>query len=1513
MQNKQLHRSIFWHRLRHTLQRILLVTFCFLLVLNTLLQTTALQSFIAQTASSYLSERLNIKIEIEQVRISLMMDVMLKGVTIEDSHQNEMITIKYFYTRLSAAQLARKSFRLSEVEMHEGGFTMRKYAGDSLFNYTDLIGKPDTLKKKSPGMSFELYCRSAKLKNCYFNMINENNPSRNGFDWNNMQLDLTKVEGRNIVVNNDEISVEVKDIVTSDVSGFKLNKFTSTIKWLDDGWYFDDTFILTPSSTLDFDLKFGYSSFNHIGEFVDSITIASTFRPSILDVQDIAYFAESLKPYTLITDIETKFNGTLKDFTVKDLKLDFGESSSLAMNGRFRGILEPETAIMDITIKQLTTSWKELDAFHLPIGNIALPSPLQEPITLTMQFNGAIKEFKTDFTLQTEIGQLASSIIMGWDETLNDYIYEADVSSGSIHVGALANASDILGDGIFHIKLKGAGLSLKNADIDVNAMLNSLVLMGYTYENVHVDGLFQEQKFNGFAGIADKNIDLAFNGIVDLSDSLPSFDFRLNLRDVYLSRLHLITGRKEDLRLSTDITMKAKGNSIDNILGLLRINDFSVIEGREVYRFDSLQMLTYQSDTANRNTRIRSDLLNARISGNYQLNQLGAAYHQLIGNYLASIGQPSDNQFDLSSNLNWNIDIKDISPVTRFFIPELNIPKGLHLEQDVDFESDNLLIKGSSPLVKYSGMTFSDFNIYAESRPYGTSLKTGFGEISFMEASDSSGIRIEDFEINTLIANDSLRYSLSWDRQLGDSVDISFLDGIIDFQMFPKLGMTLTDMDIAFRNDDDAWTVNPDNHISYDSTALTIDHLKFYTNETHTTYIDGTLNKTDTSLLSVEVKGWDLSIVNNALGDLGLNVFGFLSGKVDIIDPYNNLSVKSDLTIDSLQLNDNKLGNATLALNWDNKNEAFFIDMNSILEGKRATTNPINIHGHLYPKATDNNLDLSAKLENFGLDILNPFLHKYVGNIGGYLAGSIKATGSMKDPKIDGKFTVQRGTARVLYTGALYSLSGDIIADNDMFRFNNFILYDTLANVAAVEGGIRHKAFTNFELDVKIKPEKFILLSTGRFDNDLFYGTAIATGEASFTGPFNNITIAAQVNTEPNTNVTLPLNTTASVSESTFVIFTQPFDSAAVEVAPPKLLSSTTGLNLLLNVKMTPEAQVRIYLPDDLGRISAGGTGNILLGVDNYGNFNINGTYVISKGEFNLTLQQIINKKLLLNKGSTIRFSGDPLDADVDISATYEVQTSLENLNLGLDDAQMSRRIPVNCIIRMKEKLMNPELSFSIEFPSQTDDLVKSMIYSRIDTTNQVEMTRQAFSLLLLGTFSPDEANSDINYIGIAASSSINMVTNQLNNFLSQTLKGIDIGINYRGGESLSIDEFDLYLRKGLFGDRLIIDANVGMVDNTSGSSSGSSAIAGDASAELKLTNDGRWRLSGFSRSNRNDISKIGTNEYGYTYGIGVGFQRSYNNLKDIGKQQRIIREERKKKREEKRLKKAEANAGSKN
>ncbi|MDL2254856.1 hypothetical protein LJB78_01060 [Bacteroidales bacterium OttesenSCG-928-J16] len=643
--------------------------FALFLLVNTILQTSAVQSLIARKASSYFSELLGLKIEIKQVKISLMLDVMLRGVYVEDSHQHEMISVNYLYARLNSAQLLKKSFRINEVEMTEGGFSMIKYEGESFWNYTDLIGIPDTLREKSSDIAFDLSCRSVKLTNCHFNMVNKNREPRNGFDWNNMHLKLHKVDGRNLVVNNDSISVDIKNIAVADTSGFRLNKFTTTMKFLDDGWYFNNTFILTPESTLDFDFKMGYTTFDNIGNFVDSVTMIATVRPSILDIQDVAYFTETFRDYHLLADLETKFEGTLHDFSVNDFQMDFGENSQLRLDGHFQGILDIETALMNVRMHNLTTSWGDLQALNLPITFLSAPPPapiLKEPLSLILLFNGGIHDFMSDLHVSSKAGDIGAQLKLAWDESLQEHTYDALINTETLHVGYLANIPETLGDGSLNINISGSGLSLETAKIDVIALLDHLIFNDYQYNDIRIDGLFENKTFDGYLGIADDNIKLDFQGEVNLSDSLPAFDFKANIKNAYLTRLHLMKERSDNLRLSTALKMKAKGNSIDNMIGTVNVDNLVLVEDGEIYAVDSIHILSYQADAENRNTRIDSDLLNARINGHYQFSHIGEMIRQLLGNYLASISNSEPENFNLSSNIQGYIEIKDISPVTRF-------------------------------------------------------------------------------------------------------------------------------------------------------------------------------------------------------------------------------------------------------------------------------------------------------------------------------------------------------------------------------------------------------------------------------------------------------------------------------------------------------------------------------------------------------------------------------------------------------------------------------------------------------------------------------------------------------------------------------------------------------------------------------------------------------------------------------------------------------------------------------
>ncbi|MDL2254857.1 hypothetical protein LJB78_01065, partial [Bacteroidales bacterium OttesenSCG-928-J16] len=224
------------------------------------------------------------------------------------------------------------------------------------------------------------------------------------------------------------------------------------------------------------------------------------------------------------------------------------------------------------------------------------------------------------------------------------------------------------------------------------------------------------------------------------------------------------------------------------------------------------------------------------------------------------------------------------------------------MEQTANLEENKLIIKSSAPKIVYNDIVFSNFSLHAQSYPYGTALKTGFDEIAFLQEADSTIVGIEDFLISALMKNDSIRYSISWDRMLGAPVDISFIDGVLNFEEYPKLSMNLPDMSVILRDGDTPWRVKPENRISYDAGNVVVDSLHFFTTDGSRAIIDGAMLKDTTSSVFIDMKNWDLSIVNMFLGESGLAIFGNISGKVALSDIYSDLSADADITIDALRL-----------------------------------------------------------------------------------------------------------------------------------------------------------------------------------------------------------------------------------------------------------------------------------------------------------------------------------------------------------------------------------------------------------------------------------------------------------------------------------------------------------------------------------------------------------------------------------------------------------------------------------
>ncbi|MBR6437326.1 MAG: translocation/assembly module TamB domain-containing protein, partial [Thermoguttaceae bacterium] len=140
--------------------------------------------------------------------------------------------------------------------------------------------------------------------------------------------------------------------------------------------------------------------------------------------------------------------------------------------------------------------------------------------------------------------------------------------------------------------------------------------------------------------------------------------------------------------------------------------------------------------------------------------------------------------------------------------------------------------------------------------------------------------------------------------------------------------------------------------------------------------------------------------------------------------------------------------------------------------------------------------------------------------------------------------------------------------------------------------------------------------------------------------------------------IDIPLSGTSSVDNS-FVVFVQKNEESdtIAETIVPEVVKDGSNFTMNLNAMVNSDAAVNIFLPQNMGSINARGNGNINLGYKG-DDLELRGDYIITSGAFNFVLE-VVKRTFTLRRGGSIRWTGDPTDADIDIVGVYRTKSSL--------------------------------------------------------------------------------------------------------------------------------------------------------------------------------------------------------------------------------------------------------------
>ncbi len=1471
-----------------------------------ILQIPAIQKKLVDRYLRGFSEITGFKASIEDFQLLWFDRLELRNLKVFDIGNNQMIAVKNM----------RVNFELSQLLEHDDVNVDGVYL-DSADVFITRINESDTSRNlninifinrineqyggNGAGRSPRINIGEAIVHQSTLSYVDQDRDSiKTGFNYNQFSVDIEEAQLRNFLALGDTIQFKVQTLLAADRhSDFRVNELSTFFRISQQSLEFVNLNLRSGKSTVTDTVVFTFNGQQELQNFNEKVNVHADFRNTVIYPEDLALFAPEARQLTKPFTLNGVFNGRINNFKLTNMELSTGNSvlkGSLDMEGL--PLLSETFTILDL--KNSTLDFQDLNGL---LGKEALArlTPLGK-VTLNGEFLGYFTDFVATGNFSGDLGNVTSDINFKVNEDdFNRSVYSGKIALNNFDLGTYLqdtiNFQHVTLDG----NIKGSGLTVSTADFKLVGEVDLFGFKNYDYTNISTNARFASEFFNGYISIDDPNLKFRAEGSIDLRKGINEMKVKANIDTAFFQKLKL-TG--QDLFISSNLDINLKGLQLDSITGTADIKDFHIMQNGKSLSLDVIQLIS-QKDAKKRAVQIQSSLLDGEIHGDFLLSDLTHDIQTVVKEILLNIRNDEDeiayyykekNDRPKSYETNFRIKLKNVQPVAHLFNVDLLV-------------SDNTVIDGKF-ISGYTTILQAFANI--DSLAYNKSLFVGTDlELTASKIADSTHVLAMGFlnsnrqfftkslKTKNLVAeaiwnNDQVAFSLDADQQeqtnyLRLKGELNFLQDSTQLRFLPSTLKIL----------DQTWDFDPQNLITIHKKDIRFDQLKLR-NANQYVLVDGGVSADPEKSLSMKISEVNLSILNALTGR---KITGTLNAEFQLNNYYQAPQLQNELKIDSLTVDQFLVGDITGKNRWDPSEKQFLINFFIDRNDKRI----VNLDGTYNPSIASLPLDVSARLEDANLKIIEPFFDETFSNLGGTITGDYRITGKLESPAIVGEGKVTGGQMMINYLKTTYQFSGIIGLSPNSIYFKNIEMQDLFKNQGKLNGTLSHQNFRSTRVNIDATFRNFQVLNTSEKDNSLFYGQGYATGDLSITGPINNLKFTANARTDKNTRIHVPMSEAAEVEKKEFIRFVSFSDSTFQSSLSDKFANKLdlSGIQVDFNIDVTPDALFEIIFDYKAGDIISGrGNGDMQLQLDTKGEFNMFGSFEIQEGKYNFTLYDIINKDFEIQKGSRITWFGDPYGATLNISATYDQLASLGPILSNQDWAnlpQMRRKYPVKVLLELKGPMLTPDIDFDIvanDLPQSIRTDVGTIplefqFQSFKNKLDEQELKRQVFSLIVLRRFSPPES---FNTSGSIVNSVSELLSNQLSNWVSQVDENLEIDVDLSTLDEEAYNTFQLRLSYTFLNGRLRItrDGTFYGNQNNSGLNNNQSlsSIAGDWTVDYLLTPDGKLKIKMYNRTNINPILNTLGSQNSVTTGVSISHTQSFNHIRDIWRSARTRREQ---------------------
>lgn len=1441
---------------------IVLVILLMLSIILLLFQYKPVQTWAAKKATAYLSDKLKTKVDIQSLYIKPFTAVVLEGFYVLDKKQDTLISTPKLTVDINGfslfSSIRQRKIDLSLVQLDNGSVYLKKQK-DSTSNLkflTDFFSSPDTIKTK--GKPWTIKFEKVAINNLHFRYKNQLvDTAMAQVNFEDIDVKHFSVVVRDMDLVNHLFKGTVSNLTLHEKSGFYLKNFSGNATVDTNQILVQNMFIQTNHSSLKNYFRMKFKSFDDFDDIEEKVYMDGEFKSSQISSHDIAYFTGGLEKVKFDLGIDGRIRGYVNNLKAKNLLVTGGQATYVKGDFNLKGLPDWDNTFLELNFEQVATNKKDLDYL---VSNFTGKPTARVPdviakfgaINFTGRFTGLQNDFVAYGTFKTKLGRFDPDINLKINKA-GVPSYSGKIATYNFDLGTLIDESDI-GRTSLTANVTGSGDQVKSLTEKLDARISKISFKGYNYSNVKLNGTFIKQLANIQISIDDKNIRLDAKGSIDLNPKLPAYNFEANINDASLNTLNLL---KDTIRFSTYLTTNFSGNTLNNTEGHILFSSTRVVDPRNNYVVDSVY-LSANGVGENREISLKSDIADGSLKGSYDLNTLPSYFKTIVKKYIPSL--KTEIVTPRPQNFAFNLKLKDLNPLLAMFVPDLKIPdQGTFIGQ-FNSADKTATLTGSIKTIQYGQMVFHDFILDENTTDRDLELNLSLSKINFTDS-----LFIKNINIANFLRKDSLNFNVKLaDKDATNQLD---LYGLVQFGRDTTAKLQLLPSDVILEHQ--YWRITDQVRIRLLDGKTKVSGFEL-SNGSQKVKINGFISADPADKLKVEFDKFSMVTLDQLTKSVDIKMKGMLNGALLLSGVTKSPAFDAHLDIDSFVMNKTLIGNVKIASSLDSNRSqanAKMVIMNRGLE-------TMNIDGaYLLGKDTEDRLNFDIRMNQTEAIIFAPFVKDLVSNLKGNISSDLKLTGPPSNPQLNGDVTLINTGVTVNYLKTAYTVNNKLTVKNSVIDVDGMVLKDVHGGEGAVTGTVDLNKISNPDIQVVLTAKNLMALNTTFRDNHIYYGTAYGTGRFSFSGPTDNMKIDIKAQTEAGTIFNIPLNTSSIAEDYDFIKFVSHKDTAKKAETKARAFNGIS-----LNFDLTVDEKTIVKITTDYGKLEGNGVAkNLNLNISSLGDFSMFGDFLISTGKFEFIAKDVISKNFQVTQGGTIRWTGNPSNAEINMKAIYEVRTDISKLYTaaGLTSPTGPTQVLVQANLLLTKSLLQPTIDFDFNFP--TDPSIKDNLGTYLNDYNN--RSQQALSIIVRRQFAAGSTDLTQQALGTAGEAVSEFAFNKLNTIISQsnTIKSLDLNIR-------SFNDASASLR--LFNERFVLSGSlystVGTGDlfsnsnNTTLFNSNFNNLSKDFSAQYLITKNGNLTARySYRLLNNNTLTNTLTAQY--VNGLGLVYQRDFD------------------------------------